>query len=167
MSGALTKIIELVDSRVRVTTFYPLCITSYNQAANTVTMHLCLQQSRHITLLGCLSPSRQRGPPYVKTRIEAVMDDTLWGDPDVSPWMDNYSSWTVPPGQFPFALRFLCERYYVTFTLCHQPSVCRLWRCCTLPEGWTFRQYFCTINSPDIGQSVLTFWKQNSEWLSK
>ena len=34
MSGALTKIIELVDSRVRVTTFYPLCITSYHQAAN-------------------------------------------------------------------------------------------------------------------------------------
>jgi len=49
---------------------------------------------------------------------------------------------------------FLGERYYVSFALWHEPSVCRLSVVCRLPgvcdvgapfsEGWTFCQHFCT-----------------------
>jgi len=37
---------------------------------------------------------------------------------------------------------FLAERYYVTFDLWNEPSVCRLWRCCTLGRDLKFPEIF-------------------------
>jgi len=57
---------------------------------------------------------------------------------------------------------FLAERYYTTFGLWHEPSVCRLsvcrrWRCCTL-ETLTLRHFLRCLISRGLGQFVLKFW---------